>query len=197
MDHVVLMVPGLGDSDQGHWQSIWQGESANYYRVKQKDWHEPTLNAWVKSLSARIAAVEKPLFLVAHSLGCALVAHWAARQTTSDLPHSSYMRGALLVSPGDVEAPSPITSQIRSFAPMPLLPLAFPSIVVASNNDPWVKEERARYFAECWGSKFESAGSQGHITTTSGHGDWMAGRKILSKFMAAQMSQYDDDRMQD
>jgi len=196
VDHVVLMVPGIGDSDQGHWQSIWERESVNYHRVGQKDWDNPTLNAWLKSLSEHVAAADKPLFLVAHSLGCALVAHWAARQTTADLSHPSSIRGAVLVSPGDIDAPNPMTSQIRSFVPMPLSSLVFPSIVVASDDDQWVKEERARYFAECWGSEFVSAGSQGHITTSTGHGEWTEGRKMLSDFVADQMIQNGDEQKQ-
>lgn len=193
MDHVVLMAPGLGDSDQGHWQSIWEGESANYRRVKQKDWNKPDLDGWVKSLSAQIEAVKAPLFLVAHSLGCALVAHWPARQTPAGLFDSSYMLGALLVSSGDVEVSDQIPPEVTNFIPMPLLPLAFPSIVVASDDDPYVTEERAWFFAKCWGSEFLSAGSQGHITTTSGHGEWPAGRNVLNKFVAAQILQQGRD----
>ena len=188
VDHGVLMVPGIGDSDPGHWQSIWEDESTNYCRAIQKDWNKPILNAWVEILSAQIASVSVPLFLVAHSLGCALVVHWAARQDSASLVNPSYVLGALLVSPGDVEVPGRITSQVRSFAPLPLLPLPFPSIVVASNDDPYVTEKRARFFANRWGSEFVAAGSQGHISTTSGHGNWTAGRRILREFIAKQMS---------
>ncbi len=62
---------------------------------------------------------------------------------------------------------------------MPLLRLPFPSTVVASSNDPYVSLERARYFAQCWGSQFVDLGAAGHINTASGLGDWPAGVALL------------------
>ena len=84
-----------------------------------------------------MADADGPVVFAAHSLGCALVAHWAAssKQLTR-------VRGALLVAPSDVEAPSYPAGTV-GFAPMPLRKLPFSSIVVASSDDEYVAPERA------------------------------------------------------
>ena len=64
---------------------------------------------------------------------------------------------------------------------MPLRRLPFPSVLVASTDDPYVTEERARTFAEAWGSRFVSAGDVGHINSQSGLGDWPAGFALLQE----------------
>jgi predicted alpha/beta hydrolase family esterase len=75
------------------------------------------------------------------------VAHWS--RTYPD--HAKRIKGALLVAPSDVEAPSfPIGT--TGFLPMPLERLPFHSRVVCSSNDEWVREERAELFAKSWGS---------------------------------------------
>jgi predicted alpha/beta hydrolase family esterase len=60
---------------------------------------------------------------------------------------------------------------------MKLLP--FPSIVVASNNDPFLTTTRAREMARLWGSRFVDAGPAGHINGDSGVGDWPEGKRLL------------------
>ena len=64
---------------------------------------------------------------------------------------------------------------------MPLDPLPFPSIVVSSSNDIWVTPERARHFAEHWGSEFLDIGAAGHINADSGHYQWEEGLEILKR----------------
>src|SRR4030095_10867595 len=102
---------------------------------------------------------------LAHSAGCALVAHWAVGCSPGRV------RGALLVAPSDPEAAT-FPSGPTGFAPMPLVRLPFPSAVVASSNDPFVTVVRAQTFARAWGSEFVMIGDAGHINTASGLGDW-------------------------
>ncbi|PYO48193.1 MAG: alpha/beta hydrolase, partial [Candidatus Rokuibacteriota bacterium] len=71
------------------------------------------------------AACAAPPVLVAHSLGCALVAH---RVTAG----GGGIKAALLVAPADVEVLAITVEAVHSFAPMPLVRLPFPSVVVAS-----------------------------------------------------------------
>ena len=68
---------------------------------------------------------------------------------------------------------------VRGFAPMPLQALPFPSIVVASEDDPYVSMARARQFAEAWGSRIENIGPAGHINAESGLGNWPDGLALL------------------
>src|SRR2546427_295372 len=70
----VLVLPGYGDSGPGHWQSLWEAEDGRFRRVLQRDWLLPERAEWLAALEREIAACAAPPVLVAHSLGCALVA---------------------------------------------------------------------------------------------------------------------------
>jgi predicted alpha/beta hydrolase family esterase len=54
--------------------------------------------------------------------------------------------------------------------------------VVASEDDPWVSIERAKFFASSWGSSFINIGKAGHINVPSGYGPWEEGLTILEQF---------------
>ncbi len=139
----------------------------------------PSCDEWIAELDAAIATSEAgPPILVAHSLGCALVAKWAGwAQAASHL----HIAGAFLVAPSDIDAPG-YPSDAQGFQPMPMQQLPFPSIVVASSTDEWVTIERARAFAKAWGSSFVEIGEAGHINGDSGHGAWPEGLKMLQEF---------------
>lgn len=169
----VLILPGLFNSGPEHWQSRWESAHPEFHRVMQDDWERPRCSDWIARLDAAVAAAPAAV-LVAHSSSCALIAHWAAR------PSSRFVKGALLVAPSDPEAPS-YPAGPTGFAPVPLRPLPFPSILVASTDDPFVTLERARAFAGAWGSRFVNAGNAGHINSQSGLGDWPAGLTLLEE----------------
>jgi len=57
--------------------------------------------------------------------------------------------------------------------------LPFPSLVVASSEDPYIALERAEYFARCWGSELVNIGPAGHINAASGYGKWAEGVELL------------------
>lgn len=75
--YAVLVVPGWQNSGPEHWQSQWQAQQPGWQRVMQRDWLTPQLADWVAALDAAIVAATQPVLLVAHSLGCVTVAHWA------------------------------------------------------------------------------------------------------------------------
>jgi len=170
----VLMLPGYGDSGPQHWQSRWEAEDAECRRVVQRDWLAPTLAEWHECLDAAVAACERPPILVAHSLGCVLVAHWARKGRRP-------VASALLVAPADADMIALVLDVVASFAPVPLETLPFPSIVVSSTNDPYLSVERAQAFARAWGSRLVVIEGAGHINTDSGHGDWPQGRQLLDE----------------
>jgi predicted alpha/beta hydrolase family esterase len=174
-----LILPGLHNSDPGHWQSRWEAADETMERVIQDDWETPHCADWVVRLDQALAYAGPDTLLVGHSAGCALVAHWAVGCARGRV------RGALLVAPSDPEAPS-FPAGPTGFAPIPLLRLPFPSIVVASSNDPFVTVARARTFASAWGSNFVLIGEAGHINTASGLGDWPEGLALLRKFRETQ-----------
>ena len=70
-----LMVPGIGASSEEHWQSLWQRDVADARTVEQADRDRPDIETWLAMLNRTMAACRNPIVLVAHSLGCALVAH--------------------------------------------------------------------------------------------------------------------------
>ena len=174
----ILIIPGYGNSGPGHWQSYWEANLRDAKRVDMPNWDFPHRTDWVEALDIAIRNANEvaPPVLVAHSLGCLAVVHWAR----------SYQRpvhSALLVAPVDVERLDTL-EVIKDFAPVPLFGLPFPSHVVASSNDPYTRIERARAFADAWASRFTDLGPRGHINPASGYGEWPRGEAMLRDLMS-------------
>jgi predicted alpha/beta hydrolase family esterase len=180
----ILTVPGLMNSGPGHWQSLWEASQAGCKRVELGSWERPHRNSWVNRLDQAINAVDGPVVLAAHSLGCHAVAWWAALSSPN---WSDKIRGALLVAPPEVDARA-VDSRLHGFAPLPKRLLPFPSILVASHNDPYMPFERSRTLAQIWGSQFADAGETGHINAQSGLGDWTFGRFLLTRLAKEQVA---------
>jgi uncharacterized protein len=172
----VIIVPGLGGSGDTHWQTHLQRSLPDATRVQQDDWEKPELKGWLERLAAEVEA-RPGAILVAHSLGCALVAHLALRR-----PRPS-INGALLVAPADVDSNTALANPMRSFAPMPLRPFPFRSIVVASTNDPYIGIERAFDLAGAWGAEFINIGPAGHINIAAGFGPWIAAKDMVDSLI--------------
>jgi predicted alpha/beta hydrolase family esterase len=158
-----------------HWQSLWE-QQYGFTRVEQEDWDHPSRAAWVKRLEAALDALPEPAILVAHSLGCAVVAHAAKRA-------HKQIAGALLVAPADVEDEERAPEGTRTFAPLPTKPLGFAATVVASRDDPFIAFERAAHFADIWDARFVDAGAVGHINAESGLGAWPDGYRLLEDLL--------------
>jgi predicted alpha/beta hydrolase family esterase len=177
----ILTVPGLGGSGPAHWQTLWEQMRPDTVRADLGMWHTPHRNSWVTKLDEAIRQAQAPVILAAHSLGCIAVAWWAQ---LSPQPYGWPVAGALLVAPADVDR-SGAPAEIAGFAPCPRVPLPFPSILVASSDDPWVSPERAHSMAAEWGSHFVDAGPQGHLNAASGLGLWRDGQELLERVIAA------------
>ena len=166
-------MPGLGNSGPDHWQTHFECSNPEFTRIQQREWDAPDRRDWVAALDQALAGEDlSRVVLVAHSLGCATIAHWATA-------HGRAIRGALLVAPSDVETAHYAAFPTTGFAPMPLLRLPFPSTVVFSSNDEWASPARARQFAAAWGSAVVDLGAAGHINVASGFGPWPAGLALL------------------
>lgn len=50
----LLIVPGLGDSPPGHWQTWLQHLHRDSVRVVQRDWSAPDLDEWAKRIGASL-----------------------------------------------------------------------------------------------------------------------------------------------
>ena len=174
--HVVI-VPGWRDSGPDHWQTRWQRHLPSATRVRQDDWENPVRAQWVQALSAHIEALDAPVVIAAHSLGCITVAHLPAHV-------HDRIAAALLVAPADIERLN-APAVLSAFGPIPLGRLPFRTTLVASTNDPYCTLERATTLAEHWGSRVVVAHGAGHINADSGHGEWSEGLRLLSTLRRA------------
>jgi uncharacterized protein len=131
------------------------------------------------STAAENAAVpahaQRSIVLVAHSLGCHLVAAWAAASR-----HTSAVRGALLVAAPDVTRED-LPPDLYSWRKPVLNPLPFPATCVVSSNDPFGSLAAGHSMAAAWGARCVEAGPLGHINGDSGLGDWPAGHALLAQ----------------
>jgi uncharacterized protein len=197
----VLILPGWQNSGPDHWQSLWEA-TFGYQRVMQHDWMRPLRGDWITRLedclllnsehsSQVFKALEaestiknsaeealSPCVLVAHSLGCHLVAAWAALSKNTHL-----VKGALLVAPPDALRED-FPPEMKSWRQPVLHKLPFPSICVVSSNDPFCELQPSREMAAAWGSDCIEIGDRGHINAESGLGDWPQGQALLARLAA-------------
>ncbi|MBD8554697.1 serine hydrolase family protein [Rhizobium sp. CFBP 8762] len=174
----ILIVPGYTNSGPDHWQTRWQSRLASARRVEQAEWAKPVREDWVARLVEEINAATKPVVIVAHSLGVSTV--------VQALPHfdTSKVAGAFLVAPPDVANEKIRPKHLMTFGPYPRDPLPFPSLMVASRNDPFSTYEHADDIANAWGSMLVDAGESGHINAESGHGPWPEGTMVFAQFLS-------------
>ena len=168
-------IPGLRNSGQNHWQTIWEKKYPNnFVRIEQDNWEQPDCEKWINRLEETLSKTNmKEVILIGHSVGCATIVNWFGR-------FRHQIKGALLVAPSDVER-GDYPNYISGFIPFYLEPLPFKTIVIASTNDHVVDFERAEYFADIWGSNFISIENGGHLERSI-NGDWEEGFNILKNF---------------
>jgi uncharacterized protein len=177
----VLLLPGWLDSGPTHWQSRWEALHG-HRRVVQDDWQWPRRGDWMARLDETLLALpaaDAPAVLVAHSLGCQLVAAWAAHSQ-----HTARVRAALLVAPPDTERED-MPPNLFNWRPIVRRPLPFESLVVHSDDDPYCRVDRAQRMAADWGSACVSVGHRGHINGDSRLGDWPEGLALLAGLTGA------------
>ncbi len=171
-----LILPGYGGSGPLHWQSLWEADDATFRRVSQKDWEHPYQRQWCEVLEATVAFASGEVILVAHSLACLLVSHWAAMSASAV---KAKVKAAFLVAPPDPTGPD-FPPDAIGFTPLPMAKLPFRSLVVASTDDPYASVEFCLQCSQAWGSRFEVIGPKGHINAGSGLGVWDEGRQLLA-----------------
>lgn len=172
----VITLPGIGGSGPTHWQSAWEAKNPAIVRFQPARWDHPDLDDWLAALDRAVAAAPAPPLLVAHSLACLLVAHWAARGGRT-------VRGAFLVSVPDPRSPA-FPAEARAFDDVPGGRLPFPALVVASTDDPFGTIGYTKARAEQWGAGHVAVGAHGHLNAASELGDWAEGAALLEAFRA-------------
>jgi predicted alpha/beta hydrolase family esterase len=176
-----ITLPGIGGSDESHWQTRWEQQHLQMKRFEPSSWEEPDRDDWLAALDRAIRATPDPPILVAHSLACLLVGYWAA---TSGVEAGRRVRGAFLVGVPDPQALAFPAAEAATFREIPDAPFPFPALVVASTDDPYGTVDHARRRATAWGAGLVVAGALGHINGASRLGDWPQGLALLEAFRA-------------
>jgi predicted alpha/beta hydrolase family esterase len=177
----ILIVPGLRDHVEEHWQTHLERKLSLVRRVVSV----PPLTADKLSCAARVAAIQRtietiegPIIAVAHSGGVVMLVHWAQK-------HARTLQGALLAAPPDFETPLPAgyptldALQANGWLPVPRRALPFRSIVAASTNDPLASLPRVLEMAQQWGSTPVNLGAVGHLNPASGFGEWPQAEELI------------------
>ncbi|MEH0885069.1 alpha/beta hydrolase [Enterobacter sp. UNJFSC 003] len=166
--YTLILVPGLRDSDEYHWQSCWERRLPFWKRIQQKNWLAPDIENWVSAIRRELAVSRLPAVLVGHSFGALASCRLLQTQQVN-------VAGLVMVAPAEPaffgleEAIQPTT-------------LSVPCILFASKNDPLMPFFRAQYWATCWGGHLIDIGEAGHINSESGYGEWQYGLERLTEF---------------
>lgn len=182
----VLIVPGLRDHVDEHWQTLLAAKLPRVRTVPPMGRENLDCAARVDAIDRELMAIGGPVIVVAHSGGVVMLAHWAAT------PHRTrkLIRGALLATPPDFETPMPEgyptmkALAANGWLPVPRKRLPFSSIVAASRNDPLARFERVQEMARGWGSRFVDLGEVGHLNPASGYGAWPRAEEFIRELAA-------------
>jgi predicted alpha/beta hydrolase family esterase len=172
----ILTVPGLNGSGYSHWQTRWE-KLYGFSRIEQNDWDNPDFFQWAESLrqSVNITSNTTEVILVAHSLGCYLVA--------KSFPLiKNIVRGVFLVAPPDLGA-GVIKKDLSTFYLSSLKELEIPGCLVYSVDDPYASAAYSEKFGHALGLKLINVGMRGHINSDSHLGDWDEGAIILDNLL--------------
>lgn len=179
----VLFVPGLRDHVAEHWQTLLAAVIPGSVTVEPLTEDRLSREARVKALDEALSGIDGDVVIAAHSAGALMVANWALAPTRN-------IRGALLVTPADVENPLPPgypsydDLKANHWLPIPREPLPFPAIVVASRNDPLAQFEKIAGLASAWGAELHDAGDVGHLNPAAGYGRWDGALPLLERLAA-------------
>jgi predicted alpha/beta hydrolase family esterase len=185
-DPTVLIVPGLRDHVDEHWQTKLAAKLPRVRRVPPLGRENLDLALRLDAIDRELMAIGGPVVIVAHSGGVVSLVHWAGAPGRS----RKLVRGALLATPPDFETPMPEgypTMQALDavgWLPVPRQRLPFPSIVAASRNDPLGRIERVEQLARGWGSRFVDLGEVGHLNPASGYGEWPRAEEFIRELAA-------------
>jgi predicted alpha/beta hydrolase family esterase len=175
-----LLVPGWGGSGPGHWQTIWANRNRGGRKIHHVNPRSLDREDWIAPIRHAMRSADRDLLLVAHSLGCHAVSWWAE----ADAAAATRVKAAMLVAPPDLESDACCLRELLHFSGAKPRRLPFPSILVASKNDPHASFEASARLAAAWGAALIDAGRTGHINVESGHGPWPEGERYLAAFLA-------------
>ncbi|MBF7685278.1 alpha/beta hydrolase [Acinetobacter sp. B10A] len=165
-----IIVPGVGGSNEKHWQTWLEQRLPQTKRVVQQ-WQQPILDQWIEQWVKTIATTQNgKLQIIAHSFGC-LTSIAALAQHPHLQPRIEKL---ILVAPAN---PARFSSHgfaqpehDHLFTYFKSLQINVPTVMLVSENDPWLSFDDAKYFAKQWKVPYVNLGQVGHINVDSGFG---------------------------
>jgi len=182
MPPTILIVPGLRDHVDAHWQTLLAAQLPHSRSVPPMGRQELDCQRRVQAIETAVTAISGSVLLVAHSGGCVMLAHWALHSR-----HAHRVCGALLATPPDFERPMPegyptLTAlQENGWLPVPRQRLPFRSLVATSDNDPLATRDSVLALARDWGSETVDLGAVGHLNPASGYGEWPMALALIER----------------
>ena len=173
-DFDLLFVPRLGADATADWPGRWRARLKTARLVHPADAGEVSREAWTGAVGEAVREAERPILFVGHGLGASAIVAAAHGLGDADV------RGAFLVAPFDDAALARVASE--DWAPMRAT-LPWPTIVIASHNDPDGAYDAVAALAVAWGAELIDAGFTGSLNAASGHGPWPEGLMRLAGFI--------------
>ncbi len=164
----VLILHGWGGSDYPHWQSYLASEIAKDYGcvsfLKFSDIDNPQKDVWLNELKTELLEF-KPTIVLCHSIANILWFHLC--QDALDIE----LEKLYLVAPPSLSCD---ILELSSFYPstLPKDLLAKCSLLITSNNDPYISLLEAKEIAKELNIDIKIIEDGGHINTSSGFGKW-------------------------
>jgi predicted alpha/beta hydrolase family esterase len=165
----VLILHGWGGSDHPHWQAFLACRLAREYGTLSfpliQHPHYPSLGRWKREVTPLLRDFA-PDTVVCHSLANTLWLHLCEEGVL----HKPVSR-LFMVSPPSLHTEH---ETIATFFPTPLPESIYAdySMLIVSDNDPWIAVEEARDLAYRYSSDFKIIPGAGHINEESGYGEW-------------------------
>lgn len=185
MSPTVLIVPGLRDHVDAHWQTLLASKLSKVRIVPPMGREDLDCIKRLQTIEAAMADIEGSVVIVAHSGGCVMVAHWAHNSA-----HAYRVKGALLATPPDFEKAMPEgypkldALKNGGWLPVPRKLLPFRSLVLISDNDPLATRDYVLSMAKDWGSETVDLGAVGHLNPVSGYGEWPLAMQLIAELTA-------------
>lgn len=162
-----LISPGYTNSGPNHWQTHLQNSYPSIDRIEHDNWDFVERDKWIQEVETKLNCVDDDVVLVGHSCGSNVIAQWSLSESLN----VSKVKAAILVAPADVDNDS-LSAAIKAQAPLPYEKLPFHTLVIGSDNDPYMPLETLRRLSDSWGASLEIVPNAGHLATDDGYGRW-------------------------
>jgi predicted alpha/beta hydrolase family esterase len=172
-DFDLLIVPSIGAAE-GDWPSRWRAKLSTARFVHPSDPADRRREAWTEAVARAAREATRPALFIGHGLGATAIADAGHALDGGDV------RGSFLVTPPDERGLERFAG--ADWTPV-RAPLPWPSVVVASRNDPFGDYDDVAALAADWGAELIDAGEAGGLDAASGHGPWPEGLIRLAAFI--------------